>query len=535
MRNSLRAFDMRQRIFLVKCFYQGFGDYDSVKRSFSSVFDTPNLTDDIVSEIIRLFEHTGSVFRLSDISDDFLDLEKCDDLSLDTDQIDLIYFKSLQDNQTPPEVEEIEFDENLFDIPSSVVSTCGSVLNSPAYDHQSFVKLFEHHQTPDFTDVIREAVEKSLEDLEDPTKSLEASLSPLASLDTPMASLEDTIRELEESLRSIQTGNSSPDIHQHSPAKGPPKRGPPKRIICETCGKAFANKSRLEQHQKSHSQGKPHVCPHCGKTFKWIFAYSRHLKIHFDDGKKLFKCGSCGKSYRFERYLKFHEKNVHKKQERFLCKWCNREFVSQAELLAHWKTHSEGVFFSDTNTNISKIVSDLQCSECGKIFSSRDSLKKHMVLHTGKMPFTCDICGKGFTWKEGVRRHLFKHLGITDDLSPVCNVCGKRMSRDTALRAHMKTHEKTENAFKCRILGCSKTFTTARLLNRHVNDRHSSRRFICDYCDVVYKDKSQLQIHIRRNHLNEEAPFKCAICQRDFWLKRDFRIHMAKHHNVEVQ
>uniref|UniRef100_A0A1B0DF01 C2H2-type domain-containing protein n=1 Tax=Phlebotomus papatasi TaxID=29031 RepID=A0A1B0DF01_PHLPP len=316
--------------------------------------------------------------------------------------------------------------------------------------------------------------------------------------------------------------------------KVPSKRHQTKKIICEICGKGFANNSRLENHKVCHKDGKPHECSQCGKTFKWTFAYSRHMKIHFDTGAKTFKCQICGKSYRFERYLKIHEKNVHGKKEKYPCKWCNQEFFSQAELQVHWKNHSQGVFFSNTNTNISKIVSDLQCTECGRFFSSRDSLKKHMVIHTGRFPFTCDICGKGFTWKEGVRRHLFKHLGISDDLSPMCQICGKKVSRETTLKDHLKIHLRTEHAFKCHFQGCGKTFTSEKFLNRHINDRHSSRRYKCDNCETVYKDKSQLQIHIRRIHLKENAPWNCNMCQRSFWIKRDFRIHMKKHHNLEI-
>uniref|UniRef100_A0A1B0DF02 Uncharacterized protein n=1 Tax=Phlebotomus papatasi TaxID=29031 RepID=A0A1B0DF02_PHLPP len=199
MKNSLRIFDLKQRIFIVKCFYQGFGDYDCVKRNFLSAFgaayDSLIPTNEIVNEVIRLFEETGSVLKISDISEDFLELED------NEQQIDLIYFKAHPDNPklaesgngSQDEVEEIEFDENLFDIPSSVVSSHDSMADSPGYDHQSFMTLFDYHQNSssvdnsDISDTIREAVEKSLEDLEDPTKSLEASLSPLTSLDTPIA------------------------------------------------------------------------------------------------------------------------------------------------------------------------------------------------------------------------------------------------------------------------------------------------------------------------------------------------------------
>lgn len=213
------------------------------------------------------------------------------------DQVDLVYFK-WHPNSSRDEGEEIDFDEHLFDIAGSIDSNDSSSVNSSGYDHQSFMMIFDFHQkgVQQDNDTIKEAVEKTLEELEDPTKSLEASLSPLASFDVPVSSLEETIRELEESLRSIQS--------QRKSSKDSRRRHTGANVICEVCGKGFANESRLEIHKICHTDGKPLVCPHCGKSFKWAFALSRHIKIHTDDGKKLFKCRLCQKSYRFERYLK---------------------------------------------------------------------------------------------------------------------------------------------------------------------------------------------------------------------------------------
>ncbi|GAB0087909.1 hypothetical protein DMENIID0001_022740 [Sergentomyia squamirostris] len=537
MRNSLDVYNLKQRIFLVKTFYQNDGNCDRVRRRYLNVFsqtnDSPIPTDEFVSDVIRLFEATGSVL-------DFLPLEKTDP------QIDLIFFandldkaENLQSIDEPlraVEMEEIEFDENLFDIPHSAVShNETSEEDSSQYDPYTFMKLFDKHQNfgaveNSSDEVIREAIEKTLEELEDPSKSLEASLSPLTLLETPLDSLEDTIKELEESLQRTNVNSTSMN---EGGRKKYLKNGEKKKTICEVCGKEFANKSRLEHHMTSHMDGKPHQCPHCEKCFKWTFALSRHLKLHeqSDDEVKLFKCQICGKTYKFERYLKFHIKNIHEKQNEYKCKWCKKSFISQAELLAHWKTHNEGIFLSDTNANIARMVSDIQCAECGKIFRSRDSLKKHMSLHTGNLPYTCEICGKGFIWKEGVRRHLFKHLGIVNETSPVCNICGKRMSRESALKAHMNIHQKPEHPFQCPIDGCGKSFPVEHCLKRHIKERHTARRFKCSYCHAEYKDKSQLQVHIRRIHMKEEAPYTCSICKKDFWVKRDFRIHLKKNHN----
>ncbi|XP_047568443.1 zinc finger protein 541 isoform X2 [Lutra lutra] len=82
----------------------------------------------------------------------------------------------------------------------------------------------------------------------------------------------------------------------------------------------------------------------------------------------------------------------------------------------------------------------LDCSLCGKVFSSASSLSKHYLTHSQE------------------RKH-------------VCKICGKAFKRQDHLTGHMLTHQKTK-PFVCMEQGCSKSYCDYRSLRRHYEVQH---------------------------------------------------------------
>ncbi|XP_055691383.1 zinc finger protein 208-like isoform X2 [Lutzomyia longipalpis] len=320
------------------------------------------------------------------------------------------------------------------------------------------------------------------------------------------------------------------ELERHIAMHGKKKRHRERRLICEFCGKFFANISRMEQHKIIHTTDRSYRCEAegCCKTFKWRTSYEKHKMRHKENAGKKFKCDLCEKTFRYS-YILRHVLDVHEPPQVLKCKCCEKTFTRKESLHNHMKLH-QGIILTDEE-KISRGLKD--CDQCGKS-CLLIHFDKHMMSHRGERPLKCEICGKGFIWKCGLKKHLMAHRGeLSKTNLPICEVCGKKMSKFQSLQAHMKIHERPTMPFKCSVTGCDKSYSNEKFLKRHIN-RHNSKRHKCNECEVDYKDSQQLKIHVKKIHLKEEAPFKCVQCNKDSWTRRVHRQHMKKYHNIEI-
>jgi len=67
--------------------------------------------------------------------------------------------------------------------------------------------------------------------------------------------------------------------------------------------------------------------------------------------------------------------------------------------------------------SLNKFRGQYDCPVCGKSYSTKSTLKTHLVIHSTQKPFKCEDCGKEFNYKCNLMLHTKKyHSTITDNL-----------------------------------------------------------------------------------------------------------------------
>ena len=111
------------------------------------------------------------------------------------------------------------------------------------------------------------------------------------------------------------------------------------------------------------------------------------------DGKVLFECLKCGKSYGRVGHLNRHVLG-HNPTKRYECSYkdCGKSFVDRREHRVHEDRH--------------RGILRYKCELCGKLFGSQSNLINHRRWHSEETRYECQLCGKGWKVTSDLQRHM---------------------------------------------------------------------------------------------------------------------------------
>lgn len=192
-------------------------------------------------------------------------------------------------------------------------------------------------------------------------------------------------------------------------------------------------------------------CGHCGVSYQTEVECNTHVMILHS--KKLI-CPIDHMEFEGNRGISqfnIHMRNKHSEMFPGLvisCTYCQAEFTSIFDKLAHMKTCDEKKF---------------ECDHCSRKYYTKTELTRHLKIAAGEISYVCDICNKSCSSTMEVKLHRTAH---TNHKSYACSYpqCSKAFKTPAARSSHMETHSNT--SYSCSF--CTSSFRQRALLQRHV-------------------------------------------------------------------
>ncbi|MGH0186774.1 UNVERIFIED_CONTAM: hypothetical protein FKN15_022397 [Acipenser sinensis] len=361
--------------------------------------------------------------------------------------------------------------------------------------------------------------------------------------------------------------------------------GEHKRVYqCNLCNKVFQNSSNLNRHIRSHGD-KLFKCDECDKLFSRKESLKQHISYKHSkneiDMEYRYRCLTCEKAFRVESALKFH--NCRTDDKTFQCEICSRFFSTNSNLSKHKKKHGEKMYTCEICNKMfyrKDVMQDHQrrhivgpkhmkredlangeegtkyrkepsaCPICGKVFSCRSNMNKHLLTH-GDKKYTCEICGRKFYRVDVLRDHIHVHFKVTfakgrDYLRHImelhkekgygCNICNRRFALKATYNAHMVIHRENlpdpnvqRYIHPCEI--CGRIFNSIGNLERHKIIHTGVKSHGCERCGKSFARKDMLKEHLRVH--DNIRDYLCAECGKGMKTKHALRHHMKLHKGIK--
>ncbi|XP_015601125.1 uncharacterized protein LOC107270541 isoform X2 [Cephus cinctus] len=175
-------------------------------------------------------------------------------------------------------------------------------------------------------------------------------------------------------------------------------------------------------------------------------------------------------------------------------------------------------------------VKKFQCSECNKSFSSSYNFKQHIGTHfTDQQKFQCKECGTQFAWKSTLNKHMALYHRPDGPQKFVCEICPKVYNTLSQVNEHVKRDHLKERKHVCH---CGKSFFKKFDLKTHGRTHTKERPYVCRACGKGFHHQSHIIRHERIH--SGERPYSCNICQKTFTQLGSLKAHKQRHREIQI-
>ena len=172
-------------------------------------------------------------------------------------------------------------------------------------------------------------------------------------------------------------------------------------FTCETCGTTFQSKTALNKHISwKHEDTEKVPCKYCG-----VVVQSMELHVKNKHENPLERCNSCDFQTRRKFSMKKHIQTVHSGMNLQTCEFCGEMRKNLSKHLERTKC-GEGKSINERRSEA--------CEECGNLFTTKDSLNKHIKgVHMKIKDRHCDQCEYSTYSGFNLKLHISKmHTGM---------------------------------------------------------------------------------------------------------------------------
>ncbi|MBN3296025.1 ZN668 protein, partial [Amia calva] len=316
--------------------------------------------------------------------------------------------------------------------------------------------------------------------------------------------------------------------------------------LCEVCQRQFKSVKSRDHHQRRHGKELPVAqCAVCLALCSSEQEREQHIACHFQDTFKCIHCSFRDKSWKkvYKHLTSQHppDEEVDKDPEcdkgfsrihqstsntrlatqsrpgclkRLLCgeqfrSWPDGELHGEARKMKRKKKrkaqrssqvqHGRGSAVQTEQERTSsnrrrRAGKEFPCSQCGRKFSSRLALRRHMGIHSGVKPFECEDCD----YKTRLKASLIQHMRVHTGEKPFkCSQCSYASIDGSSLRRHSRIHTR-EKPHQCQL--CPYSCIQKKSLDLHVRRHHTGEAFFCHLCPYSSPDKQLVHRHVKRHH-----------------------------------